>query len=149
VTPSEAHASQARREVPGRSFDAFMERVGQGSEHVEPPPQTAAPMPGGAALPELRVAARAIPPLVWSGRLAGAGAVELAFGRELRIELREGTGGVEIQVRVCPSLARAARADLPALLRTLRERGVQVARAEVRGGAQAKGGDAAGEGPGR
>lgn len=166
VTAPEAPASPERRETARRSFDASMDRLGRSARrtceveqaahgsageavarpaHGEPPPGAATP--GGAALPELRVAARAIPPIIWAGRLAGSAAVELSFGRELRIELREGTGGVEIEVRVCPALARAARADLPALVRTLRERGVTVARAGVRGGPQSDGGAGAGEGP--
>jgi hypothetical protein len=87
------------------------------------------------ALPELREAARAIPPAIWAGRLQGGAAVELTFGRELSVELRQGAAGIEIAVRTDAALARAARVDLPALVRSLRARGVDVVRAEVRGGA--------------
>jgi hypothetical protein len=86
------------------------------------------------ALPELREAARAVPTAIWAGRLQGAAVVELAFGRELSVELRQGAGGIEIAVRTDAALARAARADLPALVQALRARGVEVARAEVLGG---------------
>jgi hypothetical protein len=60
--------------------------------------------------------------------------VELAFGRELSVELRQGAAGIEIAVRTDAGLARAARADLPALVQALRARGVEVGRAEVLGG---------------
>lgn len=88
------------------------------------------------ALPELREAARAIPPAIWAGRLQGAAVVELAFGRELSVELRQGAAGIEVAVRTDAALARAARVDLPALVQSLRARGVEVARAEVLGGAR-------------
>jgi hypothetical protein len=87
------------------------------------------------SLPELREAVRAIPPAIWAGRLQGGAAVELSFGRELSVVLRQGVAGIEIAVRTDAALARAARVDLPALVRSLRARGVEVARAEVRGGA--------------
>jgi hypothetical protein len=62
--------------------------------------------------------------------------VELAFGRELSVELRQGAAGIEVAVRTDAALARAARVDLPALVQSLRARGVEVARAEVLGGAR-------------
>jgi hypothetical protein len=86
------------------------------------------------ALPELREAARAVPPAIWAGRLDGAATLELAFGRDLSVELRRSAAGIELTVRAGVALARAARVDLPALVRSLRGRGVVVARAEVRGG---------------
>lgn len=85
------------------------------------------------ALPELREAARAIPPAIWAGRLEGAPSVELSFGRDLSVELRRSAAGIELSVRAGAALARAARADLPALVQSLRGRGVVVARADVRG----------------
>jgi hypothetical protein len=99
------------------------------------------------SLPELREAARAIPAAIWAGRVASAPALELAFGPDLAIELRRGEGGLEVTLSVAPPLARAARADLPALARALEARGLRVSRAVVRArgsGAGPKGaGDAA------
>jgi hypothetical protein len=83
-------------------------------------------------LPELREAARAIPPAIWAGRLDGAAAVELSFGRDLSIELRRDGAGIALSLSASQPLTRAARVDLPALVQALRARGVVVARAEVR-----------------
>jgi hypothetical protein len=58
-------------------------------------------------------------------------AVELSFGRDLAVEIREAPGGIALTVRASPALARAARIDLPALVAALRDRGVTVVRAEV------------------
>ncbi|MGB8931345.1 MAG: hypothetical protein WCC48_08900, partial [Anaeromyxobacteraceae bacterium] len=109
------------------SFEEALERT---SAPAPPPSGQRFTAP---AVPELREAARAVPPAIWSGRLAGGEAVELSFGRELSIELRQVAGGVELAVRTSPALTRAARVDLPAFLDTLRGRGVVVVRAEVRG----------------
>jgi hypothetical protein len=73
-----------------------------------------------------------VPAAIWAGRLRDAPVVELAFGRALSIELRQVGAGVEVAVRADASLSRAARADLPALVRALQARGVAVVRAQVR-----------------
>lgn len=99
---------------------------------------TAPPGPGwptqSPALPELREAARAIPSAIWAGRLEGGATVELAFGSGVVVRLRQAPGGIELLVLAPGPLARALRGAIPALRETLRERGVDVVRAEVRGG---------------
>lgn len=127
VTGSDDPARERRPEVPRRSFEETLESR-SALAAPEARPRLAAP-----ALPELREAARAIPPAIWAGRLSGGETVELSFGRELAVELRQVAGGIEIAVRAEPGLVRAARVDLTALVRTLRERGLTVVRAEVRG----------------
>jgi hypothetical protein len=84
--------------------------------------------------PELRAILRAVPVAVEAGRVGGgAPALELAFGRALSVEIRGGArGGVDLVLRPDAALARSASAELPALVRALRARGVEVARAEVR-----------------
>lgn len=127
-----------RRGEGQRSFEEALERIASG---VAPAPgaPAAADRAGIPSLPELREAVRAIPPAIWSGHLAGGSAVELAFGRELSIELREVSGGIALAVRAGEGVARAARVDLPALVEALRQRGVTVVRAEVRGCSHAGG----------
>lgn len=108
------------------SFDEALERTAA-------PAASAGQRPLTPALPEVREAARAVPPIVWSGRLAREQAVELSFGRDLSVELRQAPGGVELAIRASPALVRAAAVDLPALVAALREHGVNVVRAGVRG----------------
>ena len=121
-------AAEPRRAGKPRSFDEVLE--GSGGQPAPPPGQQ---RPTAPALPELREAAGAIPPAIWAGRLSGDAAIELSFGRELSVELRQVAGGLELSIRTAPGLTRAAQVDLPALVRTLRGRGVEVVRAEVRG----------------
>jgi hypothetical protein len=137
VTRRAEPAAEPRWAGRPRSFDEVIE--GSGGQPTPPPGQR----PTGPALPELREAARAIPPAIWAGRLSGGAAIELSFGRDLSVELRQGAGGLELSIRTAPALTRAAQVDLPALVRTLRGRGVEVVRAEVRG--RPRGGD---RGPG-
>jgi hypothetical protein len=94
--------------------------------------------------PELRAILRAVPVAVEAGRVGdGAPALELAFGRALSVELRAAArGGVDLVLRPDAALARSACAELPALLRALRARGVDVGRAEVRARAGTRGGRA-------
>lgn len=129
VTRRAEPAAEPRRAAKPQSFDEALERTAGPATH-QPGQQRSAPP----ALPELREAARAIPPAIWAGRLSGPATVELSFGRDLSVELRQGAGGVELSIRAGPGLARAAQVDLPAFVRTLRGRGVEVVRAEVRGG---------------
>lgn len=132
-------AREAAPARPGRGGGAFTEALERCAG-----PGGGAPCrpPADPAVPELREAARAIPAAIWAGRLEGGEALELAFGPELAVLLRKVPGGVELILRAGPSLLRAARVDLPPLLAALRERGVTVARAEVRPGSHA------GAGPG-
>lgn len=124
---------EPRRAGQRRSFEEALERTGAPAS--SPPGQR----PATPALPELREAASAIPPAIWSGKVAEGAAVELSFGRELTVELRQGAAGIELSIRTGPALTRAAQVDLPALLRTLRGHGVTVVRAEVRRGSHGGG----------
>ena len=126
VTPRDEAAPEVRRAGERRSFDEVLERAGRQD------PQAPGVRPLALALPELREAARAVPPVIWAGRVAGQAAVELTFGGGLSVALRSAAGGIELSIRAAPELARAAQGDLPALVRALRERGVTVVRAEVR-----------------
>jgi hypothetical protein len=100
----------------------------------EPGPRAApSPVAGEPSIPELRAILRALPVAVETARLQDGAPLELAFGRALSVELRAGRAGLEIALRPDASLARAAAAELPALLRALRARGIAIARAEVRG----------------
>lgn len=95
------------------------------------PPDPAAGFAPGVHAPALRAVLRALPPAVEAAR-ARQGTLELAFGRALSVELRAAPGGVEVLLRPDAGLARQAAAELPALVQALRDRGVPVARAEVR-----------------
>lgn len=56
----------------------------------------------------------------------------MRFGEGLSMSLVRGGRGLELSITGDRAAARAARADLPALVSKLRERGIEVARAEVR-----------------
>lgn len=58
--------------------------------------------------------------------------LELALGREVRVTLIRAARGVEVVLEARAGLGLAAEAELPALVAALRDRGVVVARAEVR-----------------
>jgi len=116
--------------APPRARGGFEEALERAASAVASGPGARLAEPG---LPELREACRAIPPCLWSGQVGREKTVELAFGRDVRIELRQAAGGIEVTVRVTAPLLRAARGDLPALVAALRERGVEVPRADVRG----------------
>jgi hypothetical protein len=143
VTRHDEPPREPRPPAQRRSFDDALERTGGASAGATTGACagvsafsagfSAEKSPAAPALPELREAARAVPVALWAGRTAGGEGVELSFGRELSVELRQGAGGVELSIRTSPALTRAAQVDLPAFLRTLRGHGVVVVRAEVRG----------------
>lgn len=58
--------------------------------------------------------------------------LQLALGREVRVTLVRAARGIEVALEVRADRRTAAEAELPALVAALRERGVVVARAEVR-----------------
>jgi hypothetical protein len=132
VTGQEAHGVEPRREPTRRSFVDALEQTATAQAALACQRRSEGP-----ALPELREAVRAIPPAIWAGRVGGGSVLELAFGRDLTVELRQVADGIELQLRASAGLARAARVDLPALVDALRARGVTVVRAEVRGGSRA------------
>jgi hypothetical protein len=58
--------------------------------------------------------------------------LQLALGREVRVTLVRAARGIEVTLEARAGRRTAAEAELPALVAALRERGVVVARAEVR-----------------
>lgn len=58
--------------------------------------------------------------------------LDLAFGRDLRVTLVRGASGLDVLLETRAALGGAAEAELPALVRALRDRGLVVVRAEVR-----------------
>jgi hypothetical protein len=58
--------------------------------------------------------------------------LQLALGREVRVTLVRAARGIEVALEARAGRRTAAEAELPALVAALRERGVVVARAEVR-----------------
>jgi hypothetical protein len=107
-----------------------------------PPRAAARPVePAGAA--SLRAILRALPVAIDASRVRDGAPLSLSLGRALEVDLRAAPAGVELVLRPDPRLARAAEAELPALVASLRSRGIAVARAEVRGrGAPRAGGRA-------
>jgi hypothetical protein len=101
-----------------------------------PPPvsgQPAALAPAGSVVTaELRSVLRALPAAIDASRVREGAPLSLSLGRALDVDLRAAQAGVEVVLRPEPRLARAAEAELPALVASLRSRGIAVARAEVR-----------------
>lgn len=81
---------------------------------------------------ELRAIVRTLPVAIEAARVREGEPLSLSLGRALSVELRRGAGGLEVVLRPDPTLQRAAAAELPGLLASLRARGIAVARAEVR-----------------
>lgn len=103
----------------------------------------AAPLRGGEARPDdgaapevvaLRAGVRALPAVIEAARLHDGAELTLAMGSALGVDLRGGADGVELTLRPEAPLARAAAAELPALVDALRARGVRVVRAGVQVG---------------
>jgi hypothetical protein len=67
------------------------------------------------------------------------GRVEIGLHPGAALHLEAVGDGVAMVLAVAPQLARAAAAELPGLVEGLRQRGVKVARAEVRVGAERRG----------
>ena len=108
------------------------ERPGGPSAAAAPPsrdPASSAPAPSGSSL---AAAVRAVPAAALAFQAQGNETLALDLGPALTVELRAAPAGVELVLRPAGALSRAAAAELPALLRALRARGVAVARAEVR-----------------
>jgi hypothetical protein len=81
---------------------------------------------------DLRPVLRALPVAIDASRVREGAPLSLSLGRALDVDLRAAPAGVEVVLRPDPRLARAAAAELPALVAALRSRGIAVARAEVR-----------------
>lgn len=106
-----------------------------------PAPPLAALQPPPITVPELRALVRTLPVSVDAHLVRDGAPLALELGQALSVELRRRPEGLELLLRPDASLARAAAADLPAVVRALRARGLTVARAEVR--ARADGGSPA------
>jgi hypothetical protein len=102
---------------------------------ASPAPAAVAPRPPSAEPPgpvgELRAVVRALPAAIEASRLRDGAPLTLAFGRSLSVDVRRGAGGIELVLRPDAALARAAEAELPAVVAALRARGLHVARADV------------------
>jgi hypothetical protein len=90
---------------------------------------------------ELRAVIRTLPVAIEAARVREGEPLSLSLGRALSVDLRRGAEGLEVVLRPHATLQRAAAAELPGLLESLRARGIAVARAEVR--SQANGDPAA------
>jgi hypothetical protein len=124
---------QPLRHPPERSRSAA--DGGDGAAEGSPALAAAArgpPAPEPTPIPELAAVARAVPVAIAAGGLRDGAPLALSFGRSLDVELRTGVGGVELRLVPEARLARAAEAELPRVVAALRQRGIAVARAEVR-----------------
>jgi hypothetical protein len=132
----EAGARTATRRAAAEGKDAGRPGRGAGPREEEgaapSPPAGAGRAPLGAGAPELSAALRALPLAIDAARVREGAPLSLSLGRSLDVDLRATAGGVELVLRPEPRLARAAAAELPALVAALRARGVAVARAEIR-----------------
>jgi hypothetical protein len=84
------------------------------------------------AASELRAIVRTLPVAIEAARVREGAPLSLSLGRALSVDLRRGAGGLEIVLRPDATLQRAAAAELPGLIESLRARGITVVRAEVR-----------------
>lgn len=136
--PPVARPLGVRREAAARAMGELRARRDAFREEERSPTAASAALagpqgrfPDGVA--EVRALVRALPVAIEAARVREGEPLSLSFGRSLSVEIRSGAGGVEIVLRPAEALARAASAELPALVAALRARGIAVARAEVRG----------------
>jgi len=108
----------------------FREEERAAAAEARSPAAASAAEVSGAA--ELRAVLRALPLAIETARVREGAPLSLSLGRSLGVDLRATPAGVEVVLRPEPRLARAAEAELPALVAALRARGVAVGRAEVR-----------------
>lgn len=122
-----------RREEHGRAGDAERQLV---AETREAPWLAGAP-PGQAPAPRSPVAASLAAAverlaLAVERRERADPVLTMRFGDGLAVSLAQGGRGLELSITGDRAAARTARAELPRLVSKLRERGIEVARAEVR-----------------
>ena len=133
-----ARALGTRRATSERASGVLRERrelFGDAERQAQPPalPMTQAqPAARAEGASELRAIVRTLPVAIEAARVREGEPLSLALGRALSVELRRGATGLEIVLRPDAALQRAAAAELPVLLESLRARGIAVARAEVR-----------------
>ncbi|WP_242360437.1 MULTISPECIES: hypothetical protein [Anaeromyxobacter] len=120
------HAGSVLRERRADAFEA--ERL------TRPPPAPVAQLQPARieGVADLRAIVRTLPAAIEAARVREGEPLSLSLGRALSVDLRRGAGGLELVLRPDAVLQRAAAAELPGLLETLRARGIVVARAEVR-----------------
>jgi hypothetical protein len=128
-----------RRATADRLTGVLRERrdvFGDAERQAQPaaPPRPASPPATSRvdSAPELRALVRTLPVVIEAARVREGAPLSLALGRALSVDLRRGADGLEVVLRPDAALGRAADAELPALIAALRERGIAVARAEVR-----------------
>lgn len=136
---SPVQALGSRRAMADRASGVLRERrglFGDAERRAQPPvPAPPASPPSTARVdsaPELRALVRTLPLAIEAARVREGAPLSLALGRALSVDLRRGAEGLEVVLRPDAALGRAADAELPALVAALRERGIAVARAEVR-----------------
>ena len=133
-----ARALGTRRATSERASGVLRERrelFGDAERQAQPPalPMTQAqPAARAEGASELRAIVRTLPVAIEAARVREGEPLSLALGRALSVDLRRGATGLEIVLRPDAALQRAAAAELPVLLESLRARGIAVARAEVR-----------------
>jgi len=146
-TPDAVAATIARRPAAerreGAPCDATRRDEGPEAARLPPHPTTPPPALAEASVPELRAALRTLPVTIDAARLRDGASLSLDLGQALSVEIRRRPAGLELLLRPEGSLSRATAAELPALVRALRARGLTVSRAEVRarsdGGSQLRG----------
>jgi hypothetical protein len=132
-----ARALGTRRATSERASGVLRERreiFGDAERQAQPPALPMTPQPAARAegASELRAIVRTLPVAIEAARVREGEPLSLALGRALSVDLRRGATGLEIVLRPDAALQRAAAAELPVLLESLRARGIAVARAEVR-----------------
>jgi hypothetical protein len=103
-------------------------RTAPGAAMPPPPPR----LDPAAAPSDLRALVRTLPVSVEAARVREGAPLALELGAALSVEVRQVRGGLELVLRPDAAVSRAAAAELPAVVRALRARGLAVARAEVR-----------------
>lgn len=128
-----------RRRLSDQTHTALRERrdVAEAGRDAASPRLDSQPVPATAVRPPV-VAPALLPPqaldqvALAAQRLGDRPAVELTFGRDLRVRLLRAERGVEVVLTPAMGLRRAADAELPGLVAALRAGGIAVTRAEVR-----------------
>ena len=147
LPPLAARASAARRSGADRADDTLRDRregfreEARAAAEPQREPAPARP-PESPSTPELRALVRTLPLAIQTFGVKDGAPLALSFGRSLDVELRAAPEGVELVLRPEARLARAAEAELHAVVTALGEKGIRVARAAVRAR-----GAAAGRGP--
>ena len=129
-------AAAARRSAADRGDEALRLRRDAFGEEARlaapPPPAAPARALDAVTTPELRALVRTLPLAIQASGVRDGAPLALSFGRSLDVELRPSPRGLELVLRPEPRLARASHAEVRGLVAALAEKGIAVARAEVR-----------------